>query len=68
MEGLERYPKVAQEIVTNSVPDLASNGFKIMNVEGYGSAMPYVTKGPIRVVFKEPNIIGLYSTSELHTT
>lgn len=60
VENLDQYQDIAQNIVSESIPDLASPALKIVTVAGYES-LPYLTEGDISFVFKKPNIVGLYS-------
>lgn len=64
VEDLEKYPDLSRDIIVNSIPDLASDGIKVISVQGY-EAIPYVTKGQVRVIYKEPNLIGLYATVDI---
>lgn len=64
VEGLENYEDEQKKIVFNSIPERASKGINVITIEGY-NAFPFITKGSIRVVFKKPNIIGLYTEINL---
>nr|WP_315988957.1 hypothetical protein [Desulforamulus aquiferis] len=64
VEDLNLYPDVAKAIIEGSIPDLASPALKVMTIHGY-EATPYLTKGNIRIIYKEPNIIGLYTVVKL---
>lgn len=64
VENLETYPDVARQIIEASIPDLISDGIKIVKFAGQ-EADPYLTKGDIRFVYKEPNIVGFYKQIEI---
>jgi len=65
VEGLEQCSmKTSRIIIENSIPDLVSDGIKIIKFQGR-EVIPYLTKGAIRFIFKEPNIIGLYTTIDV---
>ncbi len=65
LEGLEKVAdSEIEQIVTNSIPNLASLGIKKMGVEG-NDVVSYVTNGDISVTYKAPSIIGFYSKINL---
>lgn len=64
VEDLDKYTDVSTQIIEGSIPDLASKGIRIMTVKGY-EVKPYLTTGNIRFLYKEPNIVGLYTTTDL---
>lgn len=56
--------KKMNSIINKSIPDLASDKIYVIKNQNI-EATPYITKGDITVIYKEPNIIGLYTIIKL---
>lgn len=64
VEGLENFEeKKKLNLISSILPDLASDKIRIMkfgNID-YNGCSSYLTTGDIKVIYKKPNIIGLYN-------
>lgn len=64
VEGLNDYLDISKKIIEDAIPDTASKKIKVMTTK-YNKSKPYLTTGDIRVLYKEPNIVGLYTVTDL---